>query len=281
MLMAILEGAHKEPSAVNRLAPPALSEIVMRGLSRNPKERFPTARDMALALEKAMTPATAAEIGTWVETTAAKSLQKRADRLAEIESEMDVDVGDFDPALVARRQAQRQDSIADDERDDADPPEELSDRSGLPTSPPPGEADFSPEGEEWLEPIPTPSRKGLALGASVVALILVGGVAAWALSREPVEPAVTASPSALVPSEVSSVRTSLPVAASTSASASARAPAKPDTAVAPPTASAPATTRPHAASGGPATPRTVKTSKPAPAEPTSVPRTGFDDLIRR
>jgi serine/threonine-protein kinase len=64
----------------------ALDALVMRGLSSDPAARFGTAREMAMALERAIPPATAAEVGEWVETHARDVLSYRAERVAEIES---------------------------------------------------------------------------------------------------------------------------------------------------------------------------------------------------
>jgi hypothetical protein len=63
-----------------------LDEIVMRGLARDPASRFETAREMALALEKALPPATSSQVSEWVETIANDVLVMRAAQVAEIES---------------------------------------------------------------------------------------------------------------------------------------------------------------------------------------------------
>jgi serine/threonine-protein kinase len=64
---------------------PAFDAVVMRGLSRDPAARFPTARDMAVALEQLGPMATAAEVGSWVRSLAEEVLKSRAERVAEIE----------------------------------------------------------------------------------------------------------------------------------------------------------------------------------------------------
>ena len=58
----------------------------MRGLARDRDERFATAREMAVALERAVPPATAREIGEWVEATARVELDQRAAIGAAIEA---------------------------------------------------------------------------------------------------------------------------------------------------------------------------------------------------
>ncbi len=65
---------------------PALDAIVMRALSRDPNARFQSAREMALALEELIAPATPTQIGAWVEHVAHASLASRAANVAEIES---------------------------------------------------------------------------------------------------------------------------------------------------------------------------------------------------
>jgi serine/threonine-protein kinase len=62
-----------------------LDAIVLRGLARRPQDRFDTARDMAIALEDAVPPPRAHEIGAWVEEVAGEPLRARAERVAEVE----------------------------------------------------------------------------------------------------------------------------------------------------------------------------------------------------
>jgi eukaryotic-like serine/threonine-protein kinase len=64
----------------------ALDKIVMRGLERDPANRFDTARDMATAMEDAVHAASVAQVGTWVESVAADVLHARSARVQEIES---------------------------------------------------------------------------------------------------------------------------------------------------------------------------------------------------
>jgi serine/threonine-protein kinase len=73
------------PSAFAADVPPALDEVVMRALARNPADRFDTAKQMASALEAAMPVATQAKVAEWVEHTARAALYKRAQTLADIE----------------------------------------------------------------------------------------------------------------------------------------------------------------------------------------------------
>jgi len=83
----ILRGEVPAPTRKDEVIPPALVALVKRGLDLDPTRRFPTARDMALALEAAVPLAIPSAIGTWVEEVAGDILAQRAARVAEIESD--------------------------------------------------------------------------------------------------------------------------------------------------------------------------------------------------
>jgi hypothetical protein len=74
------------PSAFVPSLPPDLDRVVLRGLERDPLERFVSARDMAVALERACTPASAALVGAWVEGLASEALASRAAALRQVET---------------------------------------------------------------------------------------------------------------------------------------------------------------------------------------------------
>ena len=74
------------PTALVPNTPQVLSNIVLKGLARNPEDRFQTARDMAMALEMSTTLATATQVGAWVESLEGDSLGKRAEWVRELES---------------------------------------------------------------------------------------------------------------------------------------------------------------------------------------------------
>ena len=99
LLRKIVDGDVMKPSELAPWTPPELEAIVLRGLSRDPNERFHTARQMADALEGAVAPATTRTVGAWVERTARESLLERADRVAEIEGTSDV--GEPTPPQIA------------------------------------------------------------------------------------------------------------------------------------------------------------------------------------
>jgi serine/threonine protein kinase len=89
VLEQVLYGAIDPPSRWVSDVPPSLDALVMRGLDRDKTKRFATAREFAIALERAVHPALASDIGDWVEVVAGQVLTERAERIAEIESVTD------------------------------------------------------------------------------------------------------------------------------------------------------------------------------------------------
>jgi serine/threonine-protein kinase len=94
-------GADQTPNIAQLLAPrveppsaripglaPAYDVVTMRALSPAPAGRFPTALEMAEALEACGPMAPPAEVGAWVESTAGEALAERARRIAAIEGEL-------------------------------------------------------------------------------------------------------------------------------------------------------------------------------------------------
>jgi eukaryotic-like serine/threonine-protein kinase len=90
VLDQLLRGTRVPPSKHVRGLPSALDKVTMRGLNVDPGKRFATAREMALALEHAIPPATASTIGDWVEMAAKETLDERSARIFSIESDSSV-----------------------------------------------------------------------------------------------------------------------------------------------------------------------------------------------
>src|SRR5579859_5437512 len=82
---AVLHARVRPPSELAPQVSAAIDRVVMRGLERDPALRYPTARDMALDLERAAGVAPASAIGAWVEALAHDELAQRADTVAAIE----------------------------------------------------------------------------------------------------------------------------------------------------------------------------------------------------
>jgi serine/threonine protein kinase len=82
----LLRGPLEPPSLHARGVPKLLDAITLHGLARSPQQRFATAREMALALEKVGPIALLHEVGDWVEAVAAESVGERTARLKELET---------------------------------------------------------------------------------------------------------------------------------------------------------------------------------------------------
>jgi len=90
------------PSLVNSMVSADLDRVVMKALDRNANMRFQTARDFAMAIEEALTVATARKVGEWVAQVGGKNLARRAERVAQIESSSFDPSASSDPLQVLR-----------------------------------------------------------------------------------------------------------------------------------------------------------------------------------
>lgn len=87
LVYAIINEEVRRPSSLVPDLPPGLDEIVMKGLEREADNRWSSAREMAAALEDALAPAPAREIGEWVHAIAGDALDWRQELVHRIESE--------------------------------------------------------------------------------------------------------------------------------------------------------------------------------------------------
>ena len=74
------------PSALNPAVPLELGQVVLRALERDPERRFGTAREFALAIERATLLASVSEVADWVKAVGGANLADRVERVAAIES---------------------------------------------------------------------------------------------------------------------------------------------------------------------------------------------------
>ncbi|WP_437337913.1 serine/threonine-protein kinase [Sorangium sp. So ce394] len=84
-ILRLLQAGVDPPSARRPGVPPELEAITLRALARGPEDRFPTAREMALALEATGLAASTSEVGAWVASLAGEALSQRAALIAAIE----------------------------------------------------------------------------------------------------------------------------------------------------------------------------------------------------
>jgi serine/threonine-protein kinase len=85
LITRILSEAVPPPSRFRPEVPAAVDAVVACALAKDAAGRYPTAREMALALDAAESPAGALEVGSWVESVAKETLDHRASRVARIE----------------------------------------------------------------------------------------------------------------------------------------------------------------------------------------------------
>ncbi len=233
MLDDIVKGNYRAPSAVSPGISPELDAVVLKGLAAYPKQRHQTAHEMAVELEKTLPPATAREVGEWVESIAGDSIAAFDRKRAAVEGA----ASPLDRAPQRITGAEISGDIA------------LGSVSGAAVAAPIS----SPDGANApaVPPGLSTRTKVLILGATLLGALLLGfGVAATFGTRPP----AVASPSLPSAAPVENA----PTAASSSATpASTAVPAE----SALPTASAPASA--PAASSAPAKPKLV----PYPAKP--------------
>jgi serine/threonine protein kinase len=229
----------------------ALDAIILRGLERDLKKRFDTAREMADAIEAACHSSTAAQVGAWVETVAADALALRNARVQEIESrsaDVSQHVGEVIERITSEPDVTKTQNVS------------ASAKIALPPSLASGEPAtkaHEPVSKSGLAP-PAPSRpwSKVALGAVLVAVL---AAAAFELRPSATLPAGgTSAPASASSSSQDRPMASAPSSASASA-ATAPSASVPEAALPPATGSV-ATNSPEA---GAKTAPTVKPPKPA------------------
>jgi serine/threonine protein kinase len=87
LVHAVLNDEMRAPSQVAASLPQKLDAVVMKGLARDPNQRYATARDMAMALERACRPASAREVGEWIDVLVGRELRERQAMVEAIEAE--------------------------------------------------------------------------------------------------------------------------------------------------------------------------------------------------
>ncbi|MFO0565513.1 MAG: serine/threonine-protein kinase [Polyangiaceae bacterium] len=307
VLHAVLAGGFPPPSAVHPGTPPEVDALVMRGLAMDPAHRFPTARELAIALERTVGVASPYEVAEWVQSVGAEALSIRAARVREMESTSAVRVSlqdslaqSADPAFDASRSGVLESSVSQPNRP-------------LPPAPGVGEGSVSfalhpsfavqeaPAGmmpqPAYGAPMPAmpvhgphpvaaaPARSsGLKVALASVLVSLLFGLSVlllifWFRGRRPVEdsgieaqpsPGTATAPAAAPPS-LAAPAPSPPVAAPPSAEPAARA--EPEVAPAAPSA-APKTDKPEDPKPAAVTKRdepSKGSSKPAEPEKTKPP----------
>jgi len=86
VLNQILLDPPRPPSALNRAVPPELDAVVMKGLAREPGARYADARQMAEALERAVTLASASQVGEVLADICGASISVRQHLISVVEA---------------------------------------------------------------------------------------------------------------------------------------------------------------------------------------------------
>ncbi|MDF2693485.1 MAG: serine/threonine protein kinase [Labilithrix sp.] len=82
----VQRGLAAPPSEFNLDVPPSLDRICQKALARSPEERYATAREMALDIDRSVETASAMRVSAWMTSVAGAVLDARAKLVADVES---------------------------------------------------------------------------------------------------------------------------------------------------------------------------------------------------
>ncbi|MBS2014869.1 MAG: serine/threonine protein kinase [Deltaproteobacteria bacterium] len=209
--------------------PDVLDAVLAKGLAREMDERFQTAREMLVAVERAVPPAPARKVAQWMQKLARDALAKRATYVERIERE------------AARTSAIMATAAPRDPSADEAP---VAAASVAPIAPPP--PPITDAGLAHQAPI-APERPRRSVGMWGLLALLVGGLATATTLHPAIRARIVSSPRS--PATAPETSSSLPLA--TAATSSEAAPSReppPASASAEPTVAASASAPPPSAS---------------------------------
>ena len=103
LMLRVLNEAITPPSVERKEVPPELDAVVLRGLSRDAKDRFGSAQEMVQALERVAQPAAARDVARWVELKAGEAVALRAQALADFDASVATELpGQASPEVLER-----------------------------------------------------------------------------------------------------------------------------------------------------------------------------------
>jgi serine/threonine-protein kinase len=85
-LSRVLTGPVMPPSQLAHGLPPGLDELVLRGLSRDPRQRFTSAHDMARELQRVCATLLPFQVGEWLHGVAADALRRQSETVYRLEN---------------------------------------------------------------------------------------------------------------------------------------------------------------------------------------------------
>jgi serine/threonine-protein kinase len=144
------------PSLHNPLVAGTVDDVVLRAIARDPKDRYGSAREMALALEEAVHLATATVVGAWTERLAATTLAERAERIREVEGTPSIAAERAAPPATVRLDAP---AVAQSRPTRPPPPLPAAASRGSASVPPPAAIPAPPAKNAPRISIPPSSRK--------------------------------------------------------------------------------------------------------------------------
>lgn len=185
---AVMSGSVLAPSALRPELPEALDRIVLRGLSRERDQRFSSAREMALALEREVGIGSQSEVADWLESVAGDLLAQRAELLRRMRMASE---GDESASTPITRRVEASATPAETREPTPELPRE---RAPTPAaSAPPFDTDVSALERDTRVHVRVPELGDEATGAltRVAPVLLAGGVheAAFAATRVTPPPA--------------------------------------------------------------------------------------------
>ncbi len=215
-LLQISRGEIRVPSQVRPELEP-FDAIVRRASGRIPSQRYATAREMARALEEIMQPASAHDVGEWVEMVAGQIIGERTRRVTEIESGAKLD---RDSVRSSLQNELSRSSIPDVERSGVS--SGVGSRRSLADASLVTKAEGGASQRRWILPLAI-GAVVLLLGAGAIAAFLVKGASPPATTA--LSAAATLPPVATAPASPPVSATQTTVAAATDAPSAASAPA--------------------------------------------------------
>jgi eukaryotic-like serine/threonine-protein kinase len=103
LMLRVLNEAITHPSVERKEVPPELDAVVLKGLSRDAKDRFGSAQEMVQALERVAQPAAARDVARWVELKAGEAVAMRAQALADFDASVATELPGQASAEVLKR----------------------------------------------------------------------------------------------------------------------------------------------------------------------------------
>ena len=86
LLTNVMHAEIPPPRQFNPDVPPGVERAVLKAIAKEPQARWPTAQDMAYALDQAIRPASAIAVGQWVQQLVGPALAQKAALVQQAES---------------------------------------------------------------------------------------------------------------------------------------------------------------------------------------------------